>query len=140
RGSGVEVVEWRENGESGVVDSWREKRAEVLQCTAIGKQLLLLVMSDIRQRRKLVLGWCRPIGWDSFSMWDCEQDHMGWSGEVDGTVQVSTGVRECSVGKGIFWREIWLKGYCLGSRGLGNGQDWPLGFVGVVNQVLGLKV
>nr|GFC28880.1 hypothetical protein [Tanacetum cinerariifolium] len=26
RGSGVEVVEWRENGESGVVGSWREIR------------------------------------------------------------------------------------------------------------------
>nr|GEV03861.1 retrovirus-related Pol polyprotein from transposon TNT 1-94 [Tanacetum cinerariifolium] len=26
RGSGVEVVEWRENGESRVVDSWRENR------------------------------------------------------------------------------------------------------------------
>nr|GEZ84960.1 methyltransferase-like protein 6 [Tanacetum cinerariifolium] len=25
-GSGVKVVEWRENGESGVVDSWRENR------------------------------------------------------------------------------------------------------------------
>nr|GFA67415.1 RNA-directed DNA polymerase homolog [Tanacetum cinerariifolium] len=24
-------------------------------------------------------------------MWDCELDHMGWSGEVDGTVQVNTG-------------------------------------------------
>nr|GFA78016.1 reverse transcriptase domain-containing protein [Tanacetum cinerariifolium] len=28
---------------------------------------------------------------DSFAMWDCELDHMGWSGEVDGTVQVNTG-------------------------------------------------
>nr|GEU91169.1 hypothetical protein [Tanacetum cinerariifolium] len=83
---------------------------------------------------------CRPMGWDSFSMWDYEQDHIGWSGEVDGAVQVSTGVRECSVGKGVFWQEIWLKGYCLGSWGLGNGQDWPLGFMGVINQVLGLKV
>nr|GEX28204.1 retrovirus-related Pol polyprotein from transposon TNT 1-94 [Tanacetum cinerariifolium] len=26
RGGGVEVVEWRENGESGVVESWRENR------------------------------------------------------------------------------------------------------------------
>nr|GEY84007.1 hypothetical protein [Tanacetum cinerariifolium] len=26
RGSGVEVVEWRENGESGVVESWQENR------------------------------------------------------------------------------------------------------------------
>nr|GEZ62288.1 hypothetical protein [Tanacetum cinerariifolium] len=42
------------------------------------------------------------MGWDSFAMWDCEQDHMGWSGEVDGTVQVSTGVRECFVGRGYF--------------------------------------
>nr|GEW28802.1 retrovirus-related Pol polyprotein from transposon TNT 1-94 [Tanacetum cinerariifolium] len=29
RGSGVEVVEWRENGESGVVDSWRESQIEI---------------------------------------------------------------------------------------------------------------
>nr|GFC07469.1 hypothetical protein [Tanacetum cinerariifolium] len=31
RGSSVEVVEWRENGENGVVDSWRENRVQVLQ-------------------------------------------------------------------------------------------------------------
>nr|GEZ45543.1 reverse transcriptase domain-containing protein [Tanacetum cinerariifolium] len=76
---------------------------------------------------------CRPIGWDSFAMWDCEQDHMRWSGEVDGTVQVSTGVRECSVEKGVFWREIWLKGYCLGCWGFGVGQKRSFRFIKIAN-------
>nr|GEZ63321.1 hypothetical protein [Tanacetum cinerariifolium] len=73
------------------------------------------------------------MGWDSFAMWDCEQDHMGWSGEVDGTVQVSSGVCECSVGKGVFWRESILRGYCLGSWSLGNGRFWSSGFREVCN-------
>nr|GEX88972.1 hypothetical protein [Tanacetum cinerariifolium] len=50
RGSGVEVVEWRENGESGVVESWRETSlgATVLAILNVGEisyfgRLLLLV-------------------------------------------------------------------------------------------------
>nr|GEW48294.1 hypothetical protein [Tanacetum cinerariifolium] len=58
--------------------------------------MMMMMMEIIKgpcvQVLLLLFVMCRPMGWDSFAMWDCEQDHMGWLGEVDGTVQVSTAI------------------------------------------------
>nr|GFB05305.1 hypothetical protein [Tanacetum cinerariifolium] len=37
---------------------------------------------------------CRPMGIEGSDSWDRAQGHMGWSGEVDGTVQVVCGAQE----------------------------------------------
>nr|GEY50665.1 hypothetical protein [Tanacetum cinerariifolium] len=48
---------------------------------------------------------CRPIGLERSDSWDRAQGHMGWSGEVDGTVQVEVRCTGVAVGRMVFGRE-----------------------------------
>nr|GEV94187.1 putative reverse transcriptase domain-containing protein [Tanacetum cinerariifolium] len=69
---------------------------------------------------------CCPMGIEGSDSWDRAQGHMGWSGEVDGTVQVVCGARErgCTLNLLDHLFDIDLMPIELGTFDVIVGMDW----------------